>query len=323
MIKTALVTGITGQDGAYLSKLLLKKGYNVNGTTREISERKLWRLEYLGLQDDVNIHVVDLLDIVQVQGVIRSIRPDEIYNLAALSSVSESFVSPAVAMKSNVDAVSNILEAIVAIDPNIKFYQASSSEVFGNPTSLPVSENTSICPVSPYGVSKAIAHMYTRFYREYMGLYAVSGFLFNHESELRENGFFLKKVVSDIGCIAAGIKDELIVGNLDIVRDFGDAEEYVDAMWKMLQQEQPNDYVVCIGKGTRLEDIVQYVLDCYGVSPNVVVRSDSLTRPNEIYKNYGTNDKAFKQLGWMPKNTIFEVIDRMVKFDQEKSKAVK
>ena len=236
-MKTAIITGVTGQDGAYLSELLLKKEYRVVGLVRSVTGSRTDKLQYLGIHDQVELYECDLQDLSQVIKMISGFKPDEIYNLAAQSSVSLSFQQPIGTIQFNINSVVNILEAIRLINPKIKFYQASSSEMFGKIEALPITEETKFHPLSPYAISKVAAHYITINYRESYGVFACCGILFNHESYLRGNNFFVKKVITGALDILHGKKDHIELGQLDIKRDFGFSKRYVEAMWLMLQKE--------------------------------------------------------------------------------------
>ncbi len=259
MNKRALITGITGQDGAYLSKYLLEKNYTITGIVRSYFHSNLFGLEYLGIVDNVELKECDLTDLAQVITIIKEVKPDEIYNLAAQSSVSLSFQQPIGTISFNTISVLNLLEAIKLIKPDIKFYQASSSEIFGTSNDLPLTEGSKIHPVSPYAISKVSAYWITRNYREAYNLFACSGFLFNHESFLRSENFFVKKVIKQSVAISGGKAEALQVGDIDIKRDFGWAPDYVEAMHLILAYHQPDDFIICSGKSVSLRSVIEYV----------------------------------------------------------------
>ncbi|RCH54326.1 GDP-mannose 4,6-dehydratase [Mucilaginibacter hurinus] len=311
MNKTALITGITGQDGAYLSQLLLRKGYKVVGLVRSYSHVNIWGLEYLGLQKDVEIVECDLSDLSQVMSIIAEYRPDEIYNLAAQSSVSLSFKQPIGTIHFNIVSVLNILEAIRMLNSACKFYQASSSEIFGE-AMLPLTEGSYINPISPYSISKASAHWITKNYRESYGIFSCSGLLFNHESYLRSDNFFVKKVILQAIEISEGRADTLEVGNVDIKRDFGWAPRYVEAMYLMLQQDVPDDFVICSGQSVSLRSVIDYVFNYFNLSADRVVISEKLFRPTEIHDIYGDNIKAKTQLGWEYQLSFYDVLKILI-----------
>jgi GDPmannose 4,6-dehydratase len=254
-IKTAVITGITGQDGAYLASLLLSKNYRIIGLVRSSNNINHNGFKYLGIQDKIELIECDLSDLSQVLSIVNEYKPQEIYNLAAQSSVSLSFKQPIGTIQFNVTSVLNILEAIRMVNPKCKFYQASSSEVFGD-SKLPIKETTYINPISPYSISKATAFWITKNYRDSYGLFSCSGFLFNHESFLRSDNFFVKKVILQAIKIKKGLATTLEVGNIDIKRDFGWAPKYVEAMYLMLQQEEPEDYLICSNHSITLRSVI-------------------------------------------------------------------
>ncbi len=312
-MKRALITGITGQDGAYISKLLLDNGYEVYGTLREQSLKKLSGLEYLEIKNRIRLISIDLTDHQKVQSLIKNISPDEIYNLAAQSSVARSFADPGDTMSFNIQSVINLLEAIRTIDPKIRFYQASSSEMFGKASSLPVTEDSRLNPLSPYAASKATAHMLVNDYRKTYDIFAVAGILFNHESYLRAPGFFVKKVIQDSILIHQGKKDVLSVGNIEVRRDFGYGPKYVEAMWKMLQTDKPEDYMICSGRSILLKDIILYVFHYFHIPPSKLIVDPRFYRPNDIDDIYGDNTKAKRQLHWEYEHSFYDVLDLLIK----------
>ena len=299
MSKTAFITGITGQDGAYLSQLLLAKGYKLVGLVRSASNANTKGLAYLGVEKQVIFEECDLLDITKIIKLFNQYQPTEIYNLAAQSSVSVSFSQPIGTLQFNALSVLNILEATRIVNPKIKFYQASSSEMYGKVSDLPITEKTAFHPLSPYAISKATAHWTTVNYREAYGLFACCGVLFNHESYLRSGNFFVKKIVRDCISIHYKQKEYLEVGNIDIKRDFGYAPKYVEAMWLMLQQPIADDYLICSGASVSLRSIILHIFNRFNIDPDRLVIKESLFRPTEIADNYGIADKAKKQLNWV------------------------
>ncbi len=313
-MKKAIITGISGQDGAYLARLLLDKGYEVVGIVRSCTT-SLSNLQYLHIESKVKIVQSDLGDLVAVINLIKEYQPNEVYNLSAQSSVSASFKDPIGTITYNTISVLNLLEAIKLVDNRVKFYQASSSDMFGNIDDLPITINTQMKPISPYAVSKASSHWSVVCYRESYNLFAVSGILFNHESKLRTNNFFIKKVISDSVDISLGIKDVLHVGNIDIKRDFGYAPKYVEAMWMMLQQNVPQDYLICSGKSIKLRDIVEYVFDKLNISKNRIVIDDMLYRPTEIDDIYGDNALAKDELQWSYDMNFFDVLKKLIEHE--------
>ncbi|MBE2255537.1 MAG: GDP-mannose 4,6-dehydratase [Ignavibacteria bacterium] len=317
--KKALITGITGQDGAYLSQLLISKGYKVVGVTRDTSDFRLRNLSYLGLQGKINLHKVNLLDLSNIIRIIAKEKPDEIYHLAAQSSVGLSFDQPIGTLEFNIIATANLLEAIRIINPAIRFYNSSSSEMYGKvrQEDLPVTERSVLHPVSPYSISKASAHWITINYREAYGLYSVCGILFNHESCLRGENFVTKKILNSAIKIKQGSLNELRLGNLDIRRDWGYAPEFVKAMWLMLQQDTPDDYIICSGEHNSLNDFVNIVFNNLGLEKDKYVVSDSkLQRPVELKTIYGDNSKAKNVLNWNYNISFDKLISLLIKDEQ-------
>lgn len=308
----ALITGITGQDGAYLSKLLLSKGYKVVGILRADAEENFFGLKYLNIYDKVDLVKCSLLDLSGLEKIFLEKKPTEVYNLAAQSSVGASFENPYETINFNISSVLNLLEIIKKINKNIKFYQASSSEMYGNIEKLPVTEKSIIHPVSPYAISKVAGHWMTINYRESYELFACCGILFNHESYLRGNSFFVKKVIKTAIDIKNGRQEELRVGNIDLKRDFGLAPDYVKAMWLMLQQKTPKDYIICSGRPITLREIIEYVFDKMSISREKIVIDQSLFRPNDIKNIYGDNGKAKEELGWNYNKSFKDVLDILI-----------
>ena len=314
-MKRALITGITGQDGAYLSKFLLDKGYSVTGITRDTSDTRNINLNYLGILDDVELTKANLLDLSNLLRILKEYKPDEMYNLAAQSSVGLSFEQPIGTLEFNIISTANMLEAIRNISPETRFYNASSSEMYGRmkPENLPVTEETVLHPVSPYSISKASAHWITVNYREAYNLYAACGILFNHESALRGENFVTKKILEGALKISRGMMDNITLGNLAISRDWGYAPEYVKAMWLMLQQEKADDYIICSGEANTLEDFTKKVFETTGVNYEKGVEfSKKLYRPVDLEIIYGDNSKAKKNLDWKYDITFDELIKKLV-----------
>jgi GDPmannose 4,6-dehydratase len=324
MAKVALIAGITGQDGSYLSRLLLQKNYKVIGLVRSYTQTNIKNLLYLGIQDDITFIDCDLSDISQIIKILQQYKPDEIYNLAAQSSVSLSFNQPIGTIQFNVASVLNFLEAIKILNAgsSIRFYQASSSEMFGKVPTLPIKENTVFHPLSPYAISKATGHWLTVNYRESYGLYATCGILFNHESYLRSENFFTKKIVKESLRIKYNLQDKLRVGNVDIKRDFGYAVKYVEAMWLMLNKTSPEDYIICSGSSVSLRSIIVHVFDRLQLPLEKIVVDEKLYRPTDIEDIFGDNTKARQQLGWQYNMTIYDVIDVMLE-EEEKNETFK
>mgnify|MGYP001222855850 CR=1 FL=1 len=308
-MKTAIITGISGQDGPYLAKFLTEKGYKVIGTTRSYTNSNRKNLEYLGIENDVLIEELDLLDLANIAHMIKKYKPDEVYNLAAQSSVHMSFEQPIGTFYFNTQSVNNLIECIRLFSPHTKLYQASSSEMFGKVNHLPITLESPMNPVSPYGISKMAAHFMIKVYRESYNLYLCNGILFNHESFLRSQNFFIKKVIRNSILVKYGKLDKLLVGNLNIKRDFGYAPKYVEAMWKILQVEKPDDYIICSGKSIMLKDIVYYIFDKLNLDRSRIFVDEKLFRPNEIYDIYGDNTKAKEILKWDYNMSFYEVLD--------------
>lgn len=311
-MKTAIITGITGQDGAYLSQFLLEKNYKIVGLIRRDAEENFFGLEYLKIKDKIVLRECNLLDLQEIESVLNEFKPDEIYNLAAQSSVGFSFEKPLETISFNILSVVNLLEVIKKIDKNIRFYQASSSDMFGNIEQLPITEKSVIHPTSPYGISKAAAHWTTINYRESYGLFACCGILFNHESYLRTPNFFVKKVIQSALKIKSGEIEELRVGNIDLRRDFGYAPDYVKAMWLMLQKGRAGDYLVCSGRSISLREIAYYIFDKLEIDKKKIIADEAYFRPNDIKNIYGINEKAKNELGWEYGKTFFEIMDLLI-----------
>ena len=311
-MKTAIITGISGQDGPYLAKLLLEKNYKVVGTVRSYRCANSKNFEYLGIEKDVMLEELDLLDMANVIRIIQKHKPDEIYNLAAQSSVGLSFDQPLGTFSFNTTSVNNLLESIRLFSPLTKLYQASSSEMYGRVKTMPIGLETPMHPISPYGVSKMASYFMITTYRESYNLFVCNGVLFNHESYLRSNNFFVKKVIRDSISIKNGKLDKLIVGNLNVKRDFGYAPKYVEAMWKILQSNKADDFIICSGKSILLKDIVEYVFEKLGLDKNLIVENRDFFRPNEIEEIYGDNSKAKKDLNWEYDFSFFDVLDILI-----------
>lgn len=307
----ALITGITGQDGAYLSKSLLDKGYEVFGISRS-SEPDMGNLEYLGIADKVKVMTGDLLNFEAVKGIILKIKPTEIYNLAAQSSVDYSFKEPVETITYNIDSVLNLLEAIRQTDKGIRFYQATTCEIFSANNELPIRENSPLFPSSPYGVSKAAGHLMVINYRETYGLFCVSGIMFNHESFLRKPHYFIRRLIKTARAIAAGADDYVYLGQADNRRDFGYAADYVEAMHLMLQAAKPKDYVICSGRSVSIREIAEYVLSKFNVSKDRIKIDEKLFRSPNVPDLYGDPGRARQELGWSVKNDFFSVLDQII-----------
>lgn len=312
-MKTALICGVSGQDGAYLAKLLLDKGYNVCGTSRDAQASSFRNLVRLGIRDQVKLESMSLTDFRSVLQVLTKVKPDEVYNLAGQTSVGLSFQLPVETLESIATGTLNLLEAIRFLEQPIRFYNAGSSECFGNTYGEPADEDTPFRPRSPYGAAKAAAFWEVANYREAYGLYACSGILFNHESPLRPERFVTQKIVSAACRIAAGNKEMLRLGNIEIARDWGWAPDYVEAMWKMLQQSQPDDYVIATGQAYTLQSFVEKVFETVKLDWNEhVIIDESLFRPTEIAKSQGNPLKALENLGWKAQYEMPDMARMMV-----------
>jgi GDPmannose 4,6-dehydratase len=313
----ALITGVTGQDGSYLAELLLAKGYEVVGVVRRTSHHSYERIEHL--LDQIEVVAADLLDQHSLTVVLQEHRPDEVYNLAAQSYVPTSWTQPVLTGEFTALGVTRILEAIRLVHPGARFYQASSSEMFGKVTETPQRETTSFYPRSPYGVAKVYGHWITVNYRESYGLYAVSGILFNHESPRRGIEFVTRKVTDAVARIKLGLARELRLGNLDSRRDWGFAGDYVDAMWRMLQRDQPTDYVIGSGQTHSVRELVELAFAHVGLDYQQYVVSDPrYYRPAEVDLLLADPSKARAELGWAPKVAFSELVAMMVDADLER-----
>lgn len=311
-MKTAIITGISGQDGPYLAKLLFEKDYKVVGTVRSYRCANTKNFEYLGIENNIILEELDLLDMANVIRLIQKYQPDEIYNLAAQSSVGLSFEQPIGTFSFNTISVNNLLECIRLFSQNTKLYQASSSEMYGKVKSMPITLETPMHPISPYGVSKMASYFMITTYRESYNLFVSNGVLFNHESHLRSNNFFVKKVIKDAVAIKNKKLDFLRVGNLDVKRDFGYAPSYVEAMWRILQADLPDDFIICSGVSIKLKDIVEYIFDKLDLDKKLIVVEKSFFRPNEIDEIYGSNIKAKELLNWNYDLSFFKVLDMLI-----------
>ena len=317
MSKKALITGITGQDGAYLAQLLLEKGYEVWGTFRRVSSPNFWRLQYLGIMDKVNLIPVELTDMSSVAMAIKMIEPDEIYHLAAMSFVGASFENPITTLEINTIGTAITLEAVRQILPDAKVYIAATSEMFGRTgieVNRPLNENDFFKPMSPYAVSKLAAYWLGRIYREAYGLFVVNGILFNHESPLRGLEFVTRKIANEVAKIALGLSKELRLGNLEAKRDWGYAPEYTYGMWLMMQQKEPNDYVLATGEAHSVREFAQLAFEYVGIHDweKYVKIDPNLIRPLDVPCLIGDYSKAKKKLGWEPKVRFRELVKIMV-----------
>ena len=312
----ALITGITGQDGAYLASFLLNKGYKVYGTYRRLSTPNFWRLQYLNIFDKIDLIPAELSDQTSLVEAIKVSGPDELYNLAAQSFVGASFEQPINTGQVTGIGVTRILDAIRQINPKIKFYQASTSELYGGKNSFPQTEDTPFHPASPYAAAKLYGYWVTSIYRKGYGLFACNGILFNHESPLRGLEFVTRKISNGVARIALGLEKELKVGNIETKRDWGYAPEYVESMWLMLQQEEPGDYVIATNETHSVKEFILKAFNLVGLNWEKYVKSEKrLFRPLDVDLLRGDYAKARKKLGWQPKVRFDKLVEIMVKED--------
>jgi GDPmannose 4,6-dehydratase len=340
-MKSAIITGITGQDGAYLTQLLLDKGYTVYGTYRRTSSVNFWRMEELGVQDHPNLHLVeyDLTDLGATISLVQKVQPDEIYNLAAQSFVAVSFEQPGTTAQITGIGALHLLEAIRLVNPKIRFYQASTSEMFGKVQAVPQVEDTPFYPRSPYGVAKLYAHWMTVNYRESYNIFGSSGILFNHESPLRGREFVTRKITDAVAKIKHGKLEVLQLGNLDAKRDWGYAKEYVEGMWRMLQADEPDTYVLATNRTETVRDFVRMAFKGAGITVDFRGLAEAETavdvatgktvmrvnpkfyRPAEVELLIGDPTKAKAKLGWEPKTTLEQLCQMMVEADLRRNQA--
>jgi GDPmannose 4,6-dehydratase len=339
--KTAIITGITGQDGAYLAQLLLEKGYSVYGTFRRTSSVNFWRIEELGIKNDPNLHLVehDLTDLSASIRLMEKAQPSEVYNLAAQSFVGVSFDQPLTTAEITGLGAVNLLEAIRIVNPRIRYYQASTSEMFGKVQAIPQIESTPFYPRSPYGVAKLYAHWMTINYRESYDIFGSSGILFNHESPLRGKEFVTRKITDAVACIQLGKQDRLELGNMDAKRDWGFAKEYVEGMWRMLQVDNPDTYVLATNRTETVRDFVTMAFKAVGTelewrgeaeneqgfdtsSGKVLVAvNPKFYRPAEVELLIGNPEKAKRELGWEPRTNLEELCQMMVEADLRRNQS--
>ena len=338
-MKTALITGVTGQDGCYLAKNLLEKGYKVYGAVKHTTGIQNWRLDEMGITNDIEYVDVDIVDQANIRRMIDKTKPDEVYNLAAQSFVALSFEQPEMAALIDGVGVLRMLETIYQVNPDIKFYQASTSELFGKVQEIPQNENTKFYPRSPYACAKLYGHSITINYREAYNMYACSGILFNHESPMRGSEFVTRKITKGI-CNFLNTKEPVTLGTIEAQRDWGHAEDYVEGMRLMLQQDKPDDYVLATGECYSVKEFADMVLDklaiehtwgkkrvgeifideCYDFNGNVIITTDEkYKRPAEVDLLIGDSTKAREQLGWKPKHDINSLIDDMLKWDLKRA----
>lgn len=340
-MKSAIITGITGQDGAYLAQLLLEKGYSVYGTFRRTSSVNFWRIEELGIKNDPNLHLVehDLTDLSASIRLMESAQPSEVYNLAAQSFVGVSFDQPLTTAEITGLGAVNLLEAIRIVNPRIRYYQASTSEMFGKVQAIPQIESTPFYPRSPYGVAKLYAHWMTINYRESYDIFGSSGILFNHESPLRGKEFVTRKITDAVACIQLGKQDRLELGNMDAKRDWGFAKEYVEGMWRMLQVDNPDTYVLATNRTETVRDFVTMAFKAVGTelewrgeaeneqgfdtsSGKVLVAvNPKFYRPAEVELLIGNPEKAKRELGWEPRTNLEELCQMMVEADLRRNQS--
>ncbi|RLC93733.1 MAG: GDP-mannose 4,6-dehydratase [Chloroflexi bacterium] len=317
--KSALITGVTGQDGAYLAKFLLDKGYAVFGTYRRLSTPNFWRLQYLDIFDRVKLIPADLVDSTSIVEALMISEPDEVYHLAAQSFVGASFEQPVGAGEITGLGVPRMLEAIRSINPRIRFYQASTSELYGNSNTGVQTEETPFRPASPYSAAKLYGYWITRIYREGYGMFACNGILFNHESPLRGLEFVTRKISNAVAKIALGIEKELRLGNMEAQRDWGYAPEYVESMWLMLQQDKPDDYVIATNETHSVAEFARRAFATAGLDWEKYTRVDErFLRPIDVNFLRGDYTKAKEKLGWRPKVTFERLVEIMVKEDLER-----
>lgn len=334
----ALITGICGQDGSFLAKFLLNKGYKVFGTYRRNSSENTWRLEYLKILDKINLIDIDLLEYLRVFDLIKKIKPTEIYNLAAQSFVASSFTNPFYTTNVNSLAVLNLLESIKSIDSNIKFYQASTSEMFGDTKEKAQDEKTIFNPQSPYAISKVYSHFLVKNYSDSYDLKCHAGILFNHESELRGIEFVTKKITSNLSKYYFDNNHKTLIGNLYSKRDWGYADDYVDAMWRIIKHGNHFDYVIGTGKTHTIKQFIEMCLEflnikyewvgqglserCINIKNKTIIFkvSKDFYRPSEVNYLRANPSRAKKDLGWKPKKDIHQIIEKMLKFDLDKNK---
>ncbi len=319
-MSTAFITGITGQDGYYLAKLLLDKGYKVHGAIRRSSTFNTSRIEELisehSENGDLQLYYSDLLDSSSLNNLINKIKPDEVYNLAAQSHVAVSFQNPVFTSQNGTLGSISILEALRSVDYNIKFYQASSSEMYGGALKESLNEDSPFDPKSPYAASKVFAHNITKIYRESYDLFAVNGILFNHESPYRGETFVTRKITRAVGRIALNLQSKLTLGNLDASRDWGFAGDYVEAMWQMMQHDTPKDWVIATGQTQSVKEFAKLAFEHVNLNwEDYVVTSEKYFRPNEVEHLLGDPSKAKNELGWTPKTSFEDLVKMMVDYD--------
>ena len=317
--KRALITGVTGQDGAYLAKLLSEKGYEVFGTFRRLSTPNLWRLQALGVFEDIKLIPIELIDSASITEALIASRPHEVYHLAAQSFVGASFEQPVGTGDVTGLAVTRLLECIRHFDPEIRFYQASTSELYGSNSSVPQDEHTRFMPASPYAAAKLYGYWGTRIYREAYGMFTANGILFNHESPLRGLEFVTRKITNTLAKIKLGLEDHVTLGNLEAKRDWGYAPDYVECMWLMLQQEEPDDFVIATGESHTVREFFETACQALEMDTANILQTDPrFMRPLDVPLLQGNSAKAKKELGWEPNTTFHQLVKKMAKADYDR-----
>ncbi|MGI0056189.1 MAG: GDP-mannose 4,6-dehydratase [Nitrosarchaeum sp.] len=314
-MKTALITGISGQDGSYLAKFLLKKNYKVYGTFRRLSTANFWRLHYLDIFDKVELISIDTLDSSSIGEALRKSSPNEVYHLAAQSFVAASFDQPLYTSDVTGFGTLRVLDEIKKYDSKIKFYQASSSEMYGNESSDTKNEESPFHPTSPYAIAKLYAHWITKMYRDAYGMYTTSGILFNHESPLRGLEFVTRKITNGVAKISLGVEKNLKLGNLSAKRDWGYAPEYVEGMWKMMQQKRADDYVLATNESHSVKELLETACEIAGISKSKIISTKENFRPSDVNVLQGNYSKAERKLGWKPKTKFKKLVKIMVEED--------
>jgi GDPmannose 4,6-dehydratase len=317
MNKIAIITGVSGQDGSYLSKILVDEGYSVIGLVRNKKTFSYKNLEYLSIANKVIIHEVSLLNFSDLFDVFKKYKPGKVFNFASQSSVASSYFKPKETLEFNIQSVVNLLDCIRLVDSSIKFFQASSSEIFGQPEFLPVNEETPINPNNLYAISKATTHEIINYYRLHYNLSVAIGIFLNHESVLRGNNFIVKKIIQDLYKIKHGKLDILRVGNIETKRDFGYAPKYMELVYKMTSEEAGDDFIVSTGSSIAIKDIIYYVLDKLNLEDSVIRVDQSLFRKNDVLDMYGDSNKAIKKFNWNYDEDFFDVLDEMMRYEEE------
>lgn len=311
--KLAIISGVTGQDGAYLSQFLLEKNYQVIGLIFSPKYCEMFNLEYLKIKDKIIFEECNLLDSSQVSGIIAKYLPSEIYHLAAQSSVGLSFDNPLSTFIFNSTSSLNFLEAVRTVSPKSKLLNPSSGEIYGKPKKLPITEEAEFEPINPYAISKLTSHMLADCFKNSYKLFVCNAILFNHESYLRPKNFFIKKIIQQSIEIKYGDRESIRVGNIEVKRDFGFAPAYVEAMWLMLQNDQPENFIISSGKSVSLKEIVDYVFGKLKIDKRHLIVDKTLYRPNDVLEFYGDSSKIKKSLGWNYNKSFFEVLDLLIK----------